>query len=250
MTGASQPTLITSVIKALSLLDAISLEHGPTPAKRLARLTGLPLATTYHLLRTLLHEGYVEKHDGGYVLGPLVSTLAQRRQQAGAGTRSHAVLRSLHDEAHAAAYLATLDDGQVHLLDVVDSPKAPRTQMWVGFDEAAHATAIGKAMLASLPESDRRDYLASHPLVDLTWATVTSRRVLLQQLQNHPGVATDEQEYAVGVACLAVPVPTTSIVAAVAVSVPAEHRGRLRDCEPSLRRAADAIALEYQTRSA
>ncbi|WP_222431993.1 IclR family transcriptional regulator [Leekyejoonella antrihumi] len=237
----SQPTLITSVVRALSLLDTVGAQCGPVPAKKLARLTGLPLATTYHLLRTLLHEGYLDREDGGYVLGAQVSTLADRRQED--GHRTHGVLRGLHDELHAPAYLSVLDDGEIRLVDVADSPDAPRTDMWVGFEDAAHATALGKAVLASLPEARCRDYLSEHPLVDLTSATVTSRRVLLQQLQRNPEIATDEQEYAVGVACMAVPVPSTAIVGAVAISVPLERRSALLASRHALRRAAQLIAL-------
>ncbi|MBT2481790.1 helix-turn-helix domain-containing protein [Streptomyces sp. ISL-94] len=59
----STPTLIGSVQRALRLVEAMYAEGGAT-AKRLARLTGIPLPTVYHLLRTLSHEGYVQ-HEGG-----------------------------------------------------------------------------------------------------------------------------------------------------------------------------------------
>jgi DNA-binding IclR family transcriptional regulator len=45
-------------------------EHGPVHAKQLARSVGMPLPTTYHLLRTLLFDDYVARlDDGSYVLG-------------------------------------------------------------------------------------------------------------------------------------------------------------------------------------
>lgn len=246
MSGSSpQPTLITSVVRALSLLDTVGAQSGPVPAKKLARLTGLPLGTTYHLLRTLLHEGFVDRADGGYVLGDRVSTLAQRRVGTDPGGRAHRVLRGLHDELGAAAYLSVLDDGCIRLIDVADSPDAPRTDMWVGFDDAAHATALGKAVLASLPEDELKDYLADHPMVDLTPATVTSRTVLLQQLHHSPELTSDDEEYAVGVACLAVPVPSSTLVAAVAISVPAARRATLEGSTRALRRAARMIALSH-----
>ncbi|TYC15456.1 helix-turn-helix domain-containing protein [Actinomadura syzygii] len=64
------PTLIRSVQRALSLLSAISDEPDGAPAKRLARVTGLPLATTYHLLRTLAYEGYATCDRQLWTLGP------------------------------------------------------------------------------------------------------------------------------------------------------------------------------------
>lgn len=69
------PTLINSVRRAVHLLDAVGSAGGPVPAKALARRTQLPLATTYHLLRTLVHEGYLTRQQGGYVLGDRLTTL-------------------------------------------------------------------------------------------------------------------------------------------------------------------------------
>ncbi|QES51630.1 IclR family transcriptional regulator [Streptomyces venezuelae] len=71
----SAPTLIGSVQRALRLVEAMYAEGGAT-AKRLARLTGIPLPTVYHLLRTLSHEGYVQREGGAFRLAddlPLAS---------------------------------------------------------------------------------------------------------------------------------------------------------------------------------
>ncbi|MFJ7203487.1 helix-turn-helix domain-containing protein [Streptomyces sp. NPDC098789] len=63
----STPTLICSVQRALRLVEAMYAEGGAT-AKRLARITGIPLPTVYHLLRTLTHEGYVRREGGAFRL--------------------------------------------------------------------------------------------------------------------------------------------------------------------------------------
>ncbi|APU38913.1 IclR family transcriptional regulator [Streptomyces sp. TN58] len=71
----STPTLIGSVQRALRLVEAMYAEGGAT-AKRLSRVTGIPLPTVYHLLRTLSHEGYVEREGGSFRLAddlPLAS---------------------------------------------------------------------------------------------------------------------------------------------------------------------------------
>ncbi|MFD7259824.1 helix-turn-helix domain-containing protein [Streptomyces sp. NPDC059874] len=71
----STPTLIGSVQRALRLVEAMHAEGGAT-AKRLSRLTGIPLPTVYHLLRTLSHEGYVQREGGAFRLAddlPLAS---------------------------------------------------------------------------------------------------------------------------------------------------------------------------------
>lgn len=240
---STQPTLIRSVSRALSLLDAVGSAARPVPAKSLARQTGVPLPTAYHLLRTLVHEGYLRRTEAGYVLGDRADALAGRATPSVVQvSRSHQVLQHLHDELHAAAYLSVLDDGEIRLVDVVDSPEAPRTDLWVGFHDAAHATALGKAVLSTLPEQTRREYVETHELADLTRHTVTDRRVLLHELRSLSEYAMDREEYAVGTACVAVPVPSTTFSAAVAVSVPATSLRRVIDRRQALRRAARLIA--------
>ncbi|XNL78123.1 helix-turn-helix domain-containing protein [Actinomadura madurae] len=62
--------MVRSLQRGLQLMNAVG-EQGPVHAKQLARHTGVPLATVYHLLRTLLHDRYVVRlGDGSYVLGP------------------------------------------------------------------------------------------------------------------------------------------------------------------------------------
>ncbi len=164
---ATQPTLINSVVRALRLLEEVGEAGSPLSAKQLAHRTGLALGTTYHLLRTLVHEGYVVRTEDGFALGDRVDTLADARHKALNLTRARRVLLELHEEMGAAAYLAILEDGEVRIAEIVDSPTAPRTDLWVGLHEAAHATALGKAILVGLPESGRRAYLAAHPMNDL-----------------------------------------------------------------------------------
>jgi DNA-binding IclR family transcriptional regulator len=174
------------------------------------------------------------------VLGDQVAALSTG--PAARLSRLHPVLQSLHDELSAAAYLSVLDDGEIRLVDVVDSPTAPRVDLWVGFHDAAHATALGKAVLSALDDAARRDYLGGHELPDLTPHTVTDPQLLLRQLDTGTDYALDREEYALGTACVAAAVPSPSLVAAVAVSVPARQLGRVLAHGDALRRAARLIA--------
>ena len=70
MNETRRPTLIVSVRRALRLMEAVASHPGGAPAKQLARQADLPLATAYHLLRTLVHDGYVVRTaDGLYSQG-------------------------------------------------------------------------------------------------------------------------------------------------------------------------------------
>jgi len=240
----TEPTLIVSVQRALNLLDSVGEADRPLPAKTLARRTGLPLPTAYHLLRTLVHEGYLRRVEGlGYVLGDRMVELSSRPGTGAARMATfHPILTGLHQEIAAAAYLSVFDNGKVTLVDVVDSPAAPRVDLWVGFEDAAHATALGKAVLSALDEAARREYVASHRLADLTPHTITDQRLLLRQLEVAGDYTFDHEEYALGTACVAAAVPSRSIIAAIAVSVPAHQVQRVVEHGEALRRAARLIA--------
>lgn len=244
----SQPTLIASVQRALHLLDAVAADARPVPAKVLAKRAGLPLATTYHLLRTLVAERYLARVEEGYVLGGRVHEL---RLAGGARLAAcgEPVLAEVRDTLGAAAYFAAIEDGNLRLVGVADGPRTPRVRLWVGLAEAAHATALGKATLAALGPEERRDYLARHRLVDLTPWTITSTERLLAGL-DADSPAWDRQEYELGVACLGVPVRTEGVVGALAVSVPLRRLRALEAMAPELRRGAHRLELALAASSA
>ncbi|MPV51368.1 helix-turn-helix domain-containing protein [Pseudactinotalea sp. HY160] len=237
----TKPTLIHSVVRALSLLDAVGTSAVPLTAKQLARRTTVPLSTTYHLLCTLVHEGYLACFQGGYVLGSEVYAL---RSPTGIDARrAREALTDLHNDSGAAAYLAALRGEEIWIVDIIDDPTTPRVDLWVGLHEAAHATALGKAILRAMAPAQRSEYLGRHRLADLTPHTITNPRRLLNELTDAE-FAVDNQEYAVDTSCLALPVPSTSWTAAVAISLPATRAGDLGRHAVGMRRAATRIALD------
>ena len=179
------PTLITSVQRAFRLLEAVSAHQNGAPAKQLARETGLPLATAYHLLRTLVHDGYLRKlDDGGFVLGDKLQMMQSTGRGQALLSRVRPTLAALRDELTTAAYLTFYEEGEIRVAEIVDGPRAPRVDLWVGFEDAGHATALGKAVLRELDDESRKDYLSRHHLADLTPRTITSRPELLRRLDD------------------------------------------------------------------
>lgn len=252
-----QPTLITSVQRALRLLEVVSARDTGAPAKVLARDAGLPLGTAYHLLRTLVFEGYLQRQgDGTYVLGERLGGLVAEGRQQVALTRVRPVLETLREASSAAAYVALYEDGEITVADIVDSPKTPRVDLWVGFKEAAHATALGKSILATMDPDTRQDYLCRHDLNDLTPRTITDPRTLEQELRavadtsarnGLAGLALDREEYALGSVCAAVPIQDRGglVVGAVGISVRARRLPELCDVVPHLGMVAPRIARAF-----
>lgn len=229
-----EPTLITSVQRALHVLEAVAAHETGAPAKRLAHEAGLPLATTYHLLRTLAHEGYVRKlDDGGFVLGDRLESLREDGYDQTVLSRVRPILTALRDEMGMAAYLSLYEGGEIRVVDIADGPRTPRVDVWVGFEDAGHATALGKCVLRQLDGISQHEYLSRHPPADLTPHTVTGSAELLRHLSKPAphSVTFDHEEYAVGTCCAAVSVTDGVTVGALGVSF-----------QPSLLTRADAAA--------
>jgi IclR family acetate operon transcriptional repressor len=224
----SGPTLIRSVQRALRLLEVVAEHDGRANAKEIARAARLPLPTTYHLLRTLTHEGYLQRlDDGSYVLGHRLDVVHSHGTAARGVACARPALEWLRDELRSCVYLARHVDGEIVIVDIVDGPKTPRIDLWVGVHDAAHATALGKSILGQLPAADREDYLSRHPLHDLTPRTVVDWRRLRDRLPAPDAVAVDDEEYAVGIHCLAAPVTTGAGPASLGfVTSPTAQRDR------------------------
>ena len=217
-TDDRSPTLIQSVQRALRIVEAVGALEDRAQAKELARVVGLSISTTYHLLRTLTHEGYLRHlDDGSYVIGPAFAQVASQNRMASVTARSRPAMQTLRDELRSPVYLALYHEGEITVVEIVDSPKIPSIDLWVGIHDSAHATALGKCILGALNEEQRQDYLARHPLHQLTRHTVTDRRVLDSVIHQSGHFTRDDQEYAVGVHCLATPVVTPELIGAVAV---------------------------------
>jgi DNA-binding IclR family transcriptional regulator len=211
-----RPTLIQSVQRALRIMEVVAAHDGRARAKEIARATGLPLSTTYHLLRTCAHEDWLQRlSDGSYVLGHRFDVVRDQGTAARGIAHARPALEWLRDTLGGAVYLARYVDGEIVVAEIVDSARAPRIELWVGLHDAAHATAVGKCILGQLPAQEREDYLASHPLHDLTPRTVVDPRRL--QLPPAGGIAVDDGEYAIGVRCLATLVTTGGDAGAVGV---------------------------------
>lgn len=241
----AEPTLIGSVQRALRLVDIVANSPRPLPVKMLAAVTGLTPGTTYNLVRTLVHEGYLSSEPDGLVLGtrfPAFQTEVDARGVFLARVRS--ALRDVTDELGATAYLSRYSDGEMHLVDIVDAVQSPRVELWVGLDSSAHATALGKQILTDLSDEDRLDYLSRHRLEELTPRTISDRRTLLTQLAQSPGFAVDEEEYAIGNTCIAVPVVAPNVMASLAISLPTDAAVVDHGTIAKLRRAARRLSLQ------
>lgn len=244
--------LIQSADRALRVLEVVGSAPEGLTAREIAGRLGLALPTTYHLLATLVHAGYVVHlaEERRYVLGFMVRALdAALRRQVALVPAVGAALRRAHRAADAPVYLALFRDRQIVIADVADSPQRPRVaQLDVGLHEAPHATAFGKVMLAALDDPAREAELDRRGLPAMTRASVTSRARLEAQLAEvrRRGVAVEVEEFIPRLACVATPVRDTAgaVVGAVSASVSAADFDRQRaSLERAVRHGARQVTV-------
>ncbi|MGW0856582.1 IclR family transcriptional regulator [Streptomyces sp. NPDC002690] len=240
MTTASTttaPTLIGSVQRALRLLEAVGAHQDGAPAKQLAREAGLPLPTTYHLLRTLAHEGYLRRENGVFVLGAAAERMSGRAAEESRRGRLNDSLARWCDELGAPVYCAVYREGEIELVAVADSAETPAVDEWAPFAETGHAHALGQCLLGQLDEEAREDHLLRHPVRPLTRYSVRDRPVLLERLRSMERMkpVIERQEYALGTVCAAIPITAGSAVAAMAISLPLDRQDQLLPAVEQLR---------------
>ncbi|WUT29336.1 helix-turn-helix domain-containing protein [Streptomyces sp. NBC_00691] len=223
--------------RALRLLEAVSSHAEGAPAKQLARETGLPLPTTYHLLRTLTHEGYLLREKGVFVLGDAAARLAGGGDVQNRRIKIEDSLAQWRDAIGVPIYFAVYREGEIELVAVADTPSAPAVEEWADFRETGHAHAIGQCLLSQLDLKSRQDHLERHPVEAITPYTLRNRQVLLERLgglgRMEPLV--ERQEYALGTVCAAIPITAGSTAAAMAISLPLHQEERLLPAVERLR---------------
>jgi len=202
-----EPTdLIQSVSRALRVLEQVTQADRPLPVKAIARRCDINLATAYHLVRTLCYEGYLVRHpSGSYSAGAKVAErfheLVSSFQRPPAAV---SVLRDLATASGHSAYLGRIADDRMVITEVVEGPCSPWLEdLQVGLETAAHATAVGKALLTTMSPADRRRMFAQHGMRPYTSRTASDLDALNGELHGLvPGdLVIEHGEFREDVAC-------------------------------------------------
>ena len=226
---AGAGTRIQSVARASQILLWIAQQpHGAT-AKEIAGGQQLALPTTYHLVNTLVDQGLLAKDEHRrYILGRSTAVLAQAYLRGKSVSESLlAAVRRVAEETGETAYLADWGEHDIRVLASVEGSQMVRVaEVASGSYEDAHARANGKVLLAYAWPETREAYLRSHPPARLTDNTIHEPEAIERELARirNRGYAYDQEEFAVGVSCVAAPLLHGGrIVAALGLSVPTDR---------------------------
>ncbi len=230
-------------------LDILELFGGDSPEltqKEISERLDLPVPTVHRLAKVLVERGWLTRDS------------ASRRLRLGLGAtrlmsglplpdlaREH--LRGLAESTGETANLATLDNGEVLYLVSETGSRLLTLRSHAGLRLPVHCTALGKALIAQLPDEEARRAAGSAPYEAFTDRTITAWAPLRAGLERvrREGVAHSRDEFEVGLRSIAVPLTLTERDGPVAinVSLPTSRAGRdaLTEITRELRATAEAI---------
>ncbi len=236
------PAAMESVHRALRVLEVINRYAGGVSLTQIARETELPQLALARAAEQLIRAALVTPvGPDAYIAGSAL------RLGPGEDGRAHLqeTLAWVRDAVGAAVYVARYTDGEVSITQYADGPATPLVEEWVDFRAAAHASAVGKALLTQLDDDQRKDHLSRHRLTRFTAHTLGTPEALFEQLDGRRPSAPllDLQEYALGTVCAAVPITAGPNAECVALSIPATDPRRLQQAARILQSEAAAVLI-------
>ncbi len=234
--AAARSYTVSSVDNALTLLSWLR-DHPSISVKEGAELLGVAPSTAHRLLSTLQAHGFVAQDPATrrYGAGPALLQVALsslRRVDVRRVARPHLV--ALAAQTRATSSLAVAEGSTVRYLDSVEGPDVVRVRATTGEIVPAHLSAVGKAILACLPEAEIVRLYPSPNVAGPDGSASVPREALIAELEEirQRGAAVMADENGLGVGAVGVPVVDVdgSVLAGIAVAVPAsdfdEERGR------------------------
>lgn len=222
--------MLSSVKKALELLDHFTAERPELSLAEISREVDAHKSSVFRVLTTLKAAGFLEKDplSGKYRLGLKILDLAGRvwgrhdiRQIA------TPYMEELARETGEVIHLAVLDGSDLVYLEKKGQGQVLTVATRVGGRNPAYASSMGKILLADLSESELKAILGRGKLKKLTPNTIDEIPKLIEELARirEQGFAVDNEETFQGIRCVGAPIRDAGgkVVAAVSVTVPAQR---------------------------
>ena len=229
---------LSSVKKALKVLEAFSDDRTELGVTQIAELLNSHKSSISRILMTLLAEGFVEKNPqtNKYRLGLKMVELGYRAlKRFDLKELATPFLEELAAKTNEIIHLAVLDKNNIIYIDKRGREQALTVATTIGGRHPAYCSAMGKVLLAGLPKEKLNDVLAMEPLRRFTPTTITQVPILRKELDRvrEQGFAIDNEESFPGIKCVAAPIRNSQgeAVAAISATVPKLRMGKERTKE-------------------
>jgi IclR family acetate operon transcriptional repressor len=217
---------VGTLARGLDVLELFAVAGPELSQKEISELLVLPMPTVHRLVALLAERGWLDRDPGtrrlrlGLEMARLVPALL-------AGLRLPDLARphllALATDLNETVNLAVLEGRDVVYLVSETADRLLTSRVHVGMRLPSHCTALGKCLLAQLPNDLARAALDGEPYERRTKWTLTTWTELATDLARirQTGVATSDEEYEIGLVSIAVPVRWGQSSGAVNVSLPA-----------------------------
>lgn len=209
-------------------------------------------SNVYKYLNTLEADRYIVKsNDKNYHLGlRFLGMGAKSRRRYGIYETAKPQIMELAEESNEMANLMVEEHGRGIFLYRADSSHAVNLDTHAGRDVYLHTTAMGKAILAHLPEDRVDEIISRYGLPKETPNTITDRGTLFEELHEirERGWAYDDEERLKGLCCVsgAILDPDNAVLGAISISGPSSriNGAKMREEIPeAINRAKNVIEL-------
>ena len=209
-----EPRYSQSLERGLAILTCFTPERPVLGIADIAEELEMSPSTTHRYVRTLTALGYLEQGASRkYRLGLRVTDLGMSALSA-TGLREHArpYLEELRQRTSYTTSLGVLDGTDILYVDRVRSFRRGQGKIDLdlhpGSRLPAYCTAMGKLLLAYLPENEQRDLIAEMKLTKRGPNTITSKKTLRDELDEirEESLAVNDEELASELNAIAAPV--------------------------------------------
>lgn len=215
---------VQSVERTFTIIEFLCAEPKPQQLAVISKACGLAPATTHRLLETICTLGYAKSEVGGfYSLTPkLFSLTSNILTENTLISIAKPYLEKLSDLVNESVHLVLRDGCDVvYVYKVVKSIGSIQMASHIGMRAPMYRTAVGKAILSTMPEQEVRQIFEASDVRPVTKNTITSIEALLQRLDTARtvGYSMDNEENEIGITCIAMPLNKPQEVARYAFSI-------------------------------
>lgn len=239
--------------KGLNLLSLVA--EGVDSLSDLARASGLPKSTVHRLTHVLVEHHLLRYQDQRFRLDYRLlqlSELARRQLDYLTVARPH--LEEVSRRTSETVHLGVLSDGHITYLEKIEGSRGLQMRSHVGLRVPARTTALGKMLIAGLPEEAWSLHLLDRaPKTDRSITEPDAMRDELATIRRQ-GYALDLEENEPGIRCIAVPIWDASgrAIAAISISGATVYLtdARMRELVPIARACAETVSRELGAENA
>ena len=248
---------ITALQRGLRLLQIFSESPYGLTAKHVAARSRLPVSTVHRFLANLEGAGFLNcSGDGVYHLGIACFAIGHAALgQLDIRRVSLPYLQELNRQTRETIHLTVRHGLSVVYVEKLDSPEHLRIHSRIGASVPLYCTAVGKVMLALMPDDEREKILPQLALKRLTPNTVGNLQELVAELYRvrKNGYACDLEENELHIRCVAAPIwdHMGSVNASLSITAPVVRMAvtRLRQLAPLIQTAGLQISRELGYRA-